>query len=240
MQMWMAALLLAGLGLWGLLTACSGSVWHRLSGVLAAAGGLWLVILSGPRHVTSWHEWLFYPLACGVLTGATLTIVDRNPVYAALWFALATLSTCGIFVLNMAAFLAAATVIVYAGAIIVMFLFVIMLAQQSGRRSYDQHSFRAGWAVVAGSLLLGIMIAGVKSWSTDTRSPHRLAVPESAPALRYSQPQPLAADPTRHDLGTLMGVGRSLFGDYLLAVELAGTLLLVATIGTIVLAPRRS
>ena len=67
-------------------------------------------------------------------------ITSRNPVYAALWFALATLSTCGLFLLQSAPFLAAATIIVYAGAIIVTFLFVIMLAQQAGATVYDQRS----------------------------------------------------------------------------------------------------
>ena len=55
-----------------------------------------------------------------------------------------------------------------------------------------------------------------------------------------SQPMPRKDKPDQNDLGTLQGVGRSLFGDYLFAVELAGTVLLIATIGTIALAPRRS
>ena len=75
---------------------------------------------------------LFFLFAAGSVISAALMITDRNPVYSALWFALVTLSVCGLFLLNSAPFLAAATIIVYAGAIIVTFLFVIMLAQQSG------------------------------------------------------------------------------------------------------------
>ena len=83
---------------------------------------------------------MFWVFAIGALMSGVLMITARNPVYAALWFALATLSTCGLFLSADAPFLAAATIIVYAGAVIVTFLFVIMLAQQSGAAGYDQRS----------------------------------------------------------------------------------------------------
>ena len=60
-------------------------------------------------------------------------MTSRNPVYSALWFASVVLSTSGLFLLADAPFLAAGTIIVYAGAIIVTFLFVIMLAQMEGK-----------------------------------------------------------------------------------------------------------
>ena len=76
-------------------------------------------------------------------------ITDKNPVYSALWFALVTLAVCGLFLLNSAPFLAASTIIVYAGAIIVTFLFVIMLAQQSGPTAgYDQQPFQPAIASI--------------------------------------------------------------------------------------------
>ena len=84
-------------------------------------------------------------------------ITSRDPVYAALWFALATLGVCGLFLLQSAPFLAAATIIVYAGAIIVTFLFVIMLAQQQGRSVYDHrardadHVDRRRWLMLGGA-----------------------------------------------------------------------------------------
>ena len=100
---------------------------------------------------------------------AMLMITNRNPVYSALWFALATLSVCGLFLLQSAPFLAAATVIVYAGAIIVTFMFVIMLAQQSGRDGVRS----AVAAAVAGdawrrSLLLGALLGTLRSRRTRT------------------------------------------------------------------------
>src|SRR6267154_1692534 len=101
----------------------------------AAAGGLALV-LPGILLLNGTGIWpetlLFYSFATIAILGGVLLITQHNPVYAALSFALVVLSTCGLFLLNGAPFLTAATIIVYAGAIVVTFLFVIMLAQQSG------------------------------------------------------------------------------------------------------------
>src|SRR5260221_2970613 len=88
----------------------------------AAAGGLALV-LTGILllHGTGiWPETLlFYSFATIAVLGGVLLITQHNPVYAALSFALVVLSTCGLFLLNGAPFLTAATIIVYAGAIVV-------------------------------------------------------------------------------------------------------------------------
>ena len=82
-------------------------------------------------------------------------ITQRNPVHAALCFALVVLSTCGLFLLQAAPFLMAATIIIYAGAIVVTFLFVIMLAQQAGLSNADQRSREPLLATLAGFVLLG-------------------------------------------------------------------------------------
>ena len=74
----------------------------------------------------------FYGFGLLAIVAAILTVTSRNPVYSALWFALVVLSSSGLFLLARAQFLAVGTIIVYAGAIIVTFLFVIMLAQAEG------------------------------------------------------------------------------------------------------------
>ena len=186
-----------------------------------------------------------------------LMITARNPVYAALWFALATLSTCGLFLLQHAPFLAAATIIVYAGAVIVTFLFVIMLAQQSGAAGYDQKSSQSLLATISAFVLLGALSVTLLSEKIDVERPvvaavvsesdsassgmsMSLAHPDEAPTALPVVPGNLMskADAT-HPVGNMKGLGKSLFGDYLFAVELAGTLLLVASIGAIAIAPRR-
>jgi NADH-quinone oxidoreductase subunit J len=73
---------------------------------------------------------LFFAFAGAAIVAGVLMIAQSNPVHAALSFALVVLSTCGLFLLLAAPFLMAATIIIYAGAIVVTFLFVIMLAQQ--------------------------------------------------------------------------------------------------------------
>lgn len=166
-----------------------------------------------------------------------LMITARNPVYAALWFALATLSTCGLFLLQHAPFLAAATIIVYAGAVIVTFLFVIMLAQQSGAAGYDQRSNQSLLATISAFVLLGAISLTLQSEKIDIVRPSAdLPSTDIVPVLPGNI---MSKANAKHPVGNLKGLGKSLFGDYLFAVELAGTLLLVASIGAIAIAPRR-
>src|SRR5712691_528405 len=189
---------------------------------------------------------LFYLFSGTAVVAGTIMITNRNPAYSALWFAVVTLSVCGLFFLQSAPFLASATVIVYAGAIIVTFLFVLMLAQQAGATNYDQHSRQPGLAACTGFVLLGALLFVLippKAGSTNADSPRTgfvsLAPQPAAPAKDSKQPQSTSRA-TPETFGTMRGLGRSLFGDYLFAVELAGTLLLVASIGAIVIAPKRS
>ena len=169
---------------------------------------------------------LLFPVFAGaaILAGACM-VTSRSPVYAALWFAVATLGVCGLFLLRSAPFLAAATVIVYAGAIIVTFLFVIMLAQQAGAAVADRRSHQPLLATLAAFVLLGCLLVPLRG---DVRHTANLAAAAAAPA---------GEQPT---LGTMRGLGRTLFGQYLFAVELAGTLLLTAAVGAIAMAPRKS
>jgi NADH-quinone oxidoreductase subunit J len=175
---------------------------------------------------------LFCVFAAGAILSAVLMITNRNPVYSALWFALATLSVCGLFLLQQAPFLAAATVIVYAGAIVVTFVFVIMLAQQSGATIYDQRSRQPFLATVFAVLLMGALLITLKQ-ATPEDYQFSNGHPATVAANQFSHPAKDAR------LDAMLPLGRSLFGDYLFAVELAGTLLLVATIGAIAIAPRR-
>lgn len=225
------ALLLSGVGVWWLMPRARmrGTIIGLLfvlvgSGLLAAQ----LQAATGPLLDTI----LFWTLATGAIVCAVLMITSRYPVYSALWFALVTLSTCGLFLLQSAPFLAAATILVYAGAIVVTFVFVIMLAQQSGATVYDQRSRHPLAATIAAFLLLATLL-----FTLQTHGPQSAPDQAAAPAVitnPFSQPE------AGESLATMNALGRSLFGDYLFAVELAGTLLLVATIGAIVMAPRRS
>ena len=101
---------------------------------------------------------LFYCFSAIAIVTGTMLITQRNPVHAALTFAMVVLSTCGLFLLQAAPFLMAATIIVYAGAIVVTFLFVIMLAQQTGWSDADRRSREPFIATVAGFVLVGALL----------------------------------------------------------------------------------
>jgi NADH-quinone oxidoreductase subunit J len=226
------SLSLMGLGVWWLMPAS----WprSRLGGwLLTLVGG---GLLASQLHVATGpvaESILFWIFALGALLCAVLMITSRKPVYAALWFAMVTFSTCGLFLLQSAPFLAAATIIVYAGAIIVTFLFVMMLAQQAGATVYDQRARQPLLASIVAFVLLGALLYTIKIWDA-----HR-ALASAAEIRAAITTNELSRPPEDRPIGTMHGLGRSLFGDYLFAVELAGTLLLVASIGAIAIAPRR-
>jgi NADH-quinone oxidoreductase subunit J len=228
-----------------------------LSLVLIAAGVLWLMPRGAPRpkvvglllsvigtvllaihlHVANGppvETALFALFASAAVFCAILMITNRNPVYSALWFAMVTLNVCGLFLLQSAPFLAAATVIIYAGAIVVTFVFVIMLAQQSGATAYDQRARQPMIATIASMVLLAMILGSLELARDSSGDQPAFAVTPVA------SPNPLSRRADPQALGTMHGLGRSLFGDYLFAVELAGTLLLVATVGAIAIAPRRA
>src|SRR5260370_39908847 len=106
---------------------------------------------------------LFHGLSGIAVVSGGLLVTQRNPVRAALSFALVLLSTCGLFLLQPAPFLMAATIIIYAGAIIVTFVFVIMLAQQEGLSDADYRSRAPCLSCVAGFVLLGALLLVLQS-----------------------------------------------------------------------------
>ncbi|WP_437206194.1 NADH-quinone oxidoreductase subunit J family protein [Planctomicrobium sp. SH664] len=200
----------------------------NLVGLLLSLAGLIALSMTfhKPEAAVVSHS-LFWLFGGGAVLCSILMICSRKPVYGALWFALATLSTCGLFLLQSAPFLAATTIIVYAGAIIVTFLFVMMLAQQSGVSIYDQRTRQPLLATATAFVLLGALLTTLHDWAKPAAN---APVPAANVFSRQSADQPL---------GTMHGLGRSLFGDYLFAVELGGTVLLIACIGAIAIAPRK-
>jgi NADH-quinone oxidoreductase subunit J len=130
------ALALGALGLWLLLPTrfrfgnAAGSVLVAIAGVLFA--------YDLPRLGNSVDQGVFWLLALISIGAGIAMIASQSPVYSAIWFAASLLGTAGLFLFNGAQFLGVATVVVYAGAIVVTFLFVIMLAQQEGHSTYDR------------------------------------------------------------------------------------------------------
>ncbi|HKY33707.1 MAG TPA: NADH-quinone oxidoreductase subunit J [Candidatus Polarisedimenticolia bacterium] len=161
---------------------------------------------------------VFYVLASVCVVSSVMVVTRRNPVHAALFLVLAFFAVAGIYVVLSAEFLAAVQVLVYAGGIMVLFLFVIMLVPLDLRAGLPPARH------VAGSLLLAAVLAAVLvSIFWDAPSP---AFMGSVGALTEGG-------------GNIEAVGMELYRRYLLPFEIASVLLLVAMVGAVVLARPR-
>ena len=155
------------------------------------------------------------------LFGAIRVVTHSVPVYSALYFILVAVAVAGMLVLMQATFVGTALMIVYGGAILVTYVFVIMLAQQSGGpRDYDRQAREPFWGVLAGFLVLAV-IAG------------RLATAD-APMTGVSEATGVGAN-----FGSIQSVGSRLLTQYVVGVQLAALLLLAAMVGAIAVARRR-
>jgi NADH-quinone oxidoreductase subunit J len=227
------------------------SFWAILAGALAVwillpnripygktLGGV-LGIISAGLFASDWPllgDWtnqsVFWLLAAVTLGAAVCTICSRSPVYSAIWFALSLLGTAGLFFYNGAQFLGVATIVVYAGAIVVTFLFVIMLAQPEGHSDYDRISW--GWFPKTFSVLAAATMVGLLTFLLgNLRS--EAAKPLTAEVAVTTQSRLNASDAllSEHHMANL---GRHLFAEHLISVELAGTLLLAALVGAVAIA----
>lgn len=185
--------------------------------------------------------WTFHLLAFFSLVSAVMMITSRNPVYSALWFALVLLANSGLYLLQGAEFLSAATIIVYAGAIVVTFLFVIMLAQPSGAARYDRVSREPFLSSLTG-LILSAALVGTLHHSA--RLEVRGGVVENAVLPAAEIIAGAAALPDNRELlkatGHVAGLGHALFLDHAASVEVIGLLLLVAVVGAMLIAGHRA
>ncbi len=188
--------------------------------MLGAAAGL---IVFGVRGAgwSGGRDFYFYAFGMLALFGAARVVTHARPVYSALYFVVVVLAVAGLLVLADAPFLAAALVIIYAGAILVTYLFVIMLAQQNEPSACDVSAREPLAAVVIAFLL----VACVGSLLADQ--------PAAAPGTFAAPPSSAAAE-----AGNVRELGRVLLTQYAVAVEVGGVLLLVAMVGAIWIARR--
>ena len=165
---------------------------------------------------------VFIVAALLVLSGALGVIFARNPVHSALLLVQTLFGVALLFIDLEAHFLAAVQVIVYAGAIVILFLFVIMLlgADKAERLDTEPILGQRPAAVLTGIAILGLSLTALLS------SAARITGEKSALA---------ALDPELPDIDQL---GRVLFTDYIFAVEITAVLLTVAVVGAVVLARR--
>jgi NADH-quinone oxidoreductase subunit J len=162
---------------------------------------------------------IFYVFAVSTLAGGLMTVVSRNPVHSVLWLILSFLSSAGLFVLLGAEFVAMLLVIVYVGAVAVLFLFVVMMLDVDFAELKAEMAKYMPLALLIGLVILMQLALAFGVWEVDAGAPGRAAAPIGA------------VDNTR-------AIGLLLYDRYFLLFQLAGMILLVAMIGAIVLTLR--
>jgi NADH-quinone oxidoreductase subunit J len=163
---------------------------------------------------------VFYVCAVAILVGALGVILAHNPVHSALFLLMTLVSVAVLFVQLDAALVAAIQVVVYASAIVVLFVFVITLLGVDKRESFDEPSlFQRPVAILLGVLMFAqvIVIAG-NQWATGAHSTHG------------------KLDGVR--TGNVENLARSLFTDFIWPFEITAVLLVIAVVGGVALARR--
>jgi NADH-quinone oxidoreductase subunit J len=176
-------------------------------------------VFAGGGFGTSMEALIFYILAAITVASAFFVVFLRRPIHNVLFMIIVMIGLAGLFILLQAEFVAMVQLVVYAGAVMVLFLFVIMLLNlDQVRLPIDPRAVRS-WvgvalAVAVAVVLVPILAAFVPSGSTATQK-----------TLEMSNTQIIA---------------KELFTTYLLPFEIASVLLLAAIIGTVILARKRS
>jgi NADH-quinone oxidoreductase subunit J len=163
-----------------------------------------------------------------ILTGAIGVIMRSHPVHAALSLILTLFGVAVMYVAQEAQFLAAVQVIVYAGAIVVLFLFVIMLlgVDKAEDLRVEPFKLQRKFAMLVGGGVIGLVTVAAIS------SRDNIALVKPQPSADVA-----AVDIASHD-GNIRRLARDLFSDHVLAFELTSVLLVIAVVGTVLLARR--
>jgi NADH-quinone oxidoreductase subunit J len=167
-------------------------------------------------------DFAFYLFAIVTVSAGLMVTLARNPVHSVLWLILAFLSTSGLFVLLGAEFVAMLLIIVYVGAVAVLFLFVVMMLDIDFAALKGELARYMPLGLLIGVVLLMQVAIGVGAWEADAR----------AEAAR----QAIAPDATTVE--NTRALGLILYDRYFLLFQLAGLILLVAMIGAILLTLR--
>lgn len=165
---------------------------------------------------------VFFALAAVVLVGALGVVFARNPVHAALFLVMAMVGVAVLFATRDADLLAVVQIVVYASAIVVLFLFVIMLlgVDRSETGEDPLRMQRLFGLVLGAALLVELLLLGGREWVTGT-------------VRSSTDPRALDAEG-----GNVSRLAETLFTDYFWAFQITAVLLVIAVVGAVVLARR--
>ena len=161
----------------------------------------------------------FYMFAITTVLGGLMTVLSRNPVHSVLWLILAFLSSAGLFVLMGAEFVAMLLIIVYVGAVAVLFLFVVMMLDVDFAELKAEMARYMPLALLIGVVILMQLAIAFGAWGASEGVEERIAAPVG-------------------DVVNTGALGLLIYDKYIILFQLAGLILLVAMIGAIVLTLR--
>jgi NADH-quinone oxidoreductase subunit J len=167
---------------------------------------------------------LFYAFAALAVIGSLLVIGQRNPIYSVLALIVSFFGLSGLYILLEAPFVAVVQIIIYAGAIMVLFLFVVMLLNvpREGASEWDiAHPSYRPWALRVGTGLAVVMLMQLV-WALSRTAGLTTGVADQRPAVT-----------------SVAELGRVLFTDYMFAFEVTSILIIIAMVGAVTLAKRR-
>lgn len=157
-------------------------------------------------------HYLFYFLSILAIYSALMVLISKKPIHSVLYLTLCFFAIAGHYILLNAQFLAVVHIIVYAGAIMVLFLFTVMLLNLNVKNEFQKPRWVKFAAVISGNLLLITMVAIFKTYD-----------------LKVIQ------DPTLTQIGLVKNLGLILYRDYLLPFEISSVLFLAAMVGAVML-----
>mgnify|MGYP002717208057 FL=1 len=162
----------------------------------------------------------FYLFAISVCTAGFMVVLSRNPVHSVLWLILAFIASAGLFVLQGAEFVAMLLVIVYVGAVAVLFLFVVMMLDVDFAQLRGELAGYLPLAGLIGLVLLALLVIAFGGWEIAGQATDLRAAPVLDQAMNTN------------------AIGSILYDRYLLPFQVSGLILLVAMIGAITLTMR--
>jgi NADH-quinone oxidoreductase subunit J len=221
-----ACFALGGLGLYLLMPRHEGV--RRAPGVAIAVAAViaWLAVLVWRVIVPDSTTALFCVFAALAVLSAGRVVTHVKPVYTALYFVLTVVAVACLLVLLQAEFLAIGLIIIYAGAILVTYLFVIMLSQQSGSPVYDRSAREPFLSVLAGFVLMAALT--VRTAEVASAENHLVTPAPAFSSLTGPIPE-----------GNTAAVGAVLMTRHVVVTQLAAVLLLISMIGAVTLSRRR-
>jgi NADH-quinone oxidoreductase subunit J len=160
-------------------------------------------------------QYLFFALSLFTIISALFVVFSRSPMYSVLWLIVCFFTIAGHYILLNAQFLAIVHVIVYAGAIMVLFLFTVMLLNLNAETEPHKTNWVKFAAVIAGGMLFLTLTASLRTVDLGTFSL-----------------------PAKSEIGYVENVGTKLFTDFLLPFEISSILFMSAMIGAVVLAKK--